>query len=162
MWDRAPPWASDSCCLFWNLMLLCTFSVPSPYRLSTLHHSTPRQRTDGCLHGSELHFRGTAHLTVRATFPPVWPHTDHPLSPLLARTLTSVPHLSPCAQVPVVHLLFAFLSTLGGAVYSCGFWWEETVSGHSLMEKCLRNRFLFLLVSLSTFKPSLLLLDGGN
>lgn len=106
----------------------------------TLHHPTPRQRTDGCLHGSELCFRGTANPTVWATFPPVWPHTDHPSSPLLARTPTSVPPPSWCAQVPVVHLLFAFLSTLGGAVYPCGFRAEP-------YEKRLRNRSLFLLVS---------------
>lgn len=143
----------DTCGLFRDLVLLCIFSVPSPgHRAfcasvtptaavtlaalglcsSPLHHAVPRQRAEACLHESEFCLRCAAIPPLLATFSPVWPQTGHPMSPCCL----GLPCLC-CAPLDVLRSQLYicwgfFLSTLGGAVYPCGFWWAQTASGQTL------------------------------
>ena len=153
VWDWAPPSAPDSRCLLRELVQFCLFSVPSLCHRtfcasltpaaavalaalslcsSLLHHVAPKRRAEVDFDESEFRFRCAAILTLLAAFSPVWPQTDHPLSPccLGLPRLCCVPPTVLRSGLCVCWIVFS--AVWGGVVYSRGFWWDEIASGPNL------------------------------
>lgn len=111
-----------------SLFLACLASV-----FLTWHHLVLRKRASSLKAQSSVSALQPAWL-CQLLDALMWPQ----LGPFFILWLSSSPRSvlcpSGCIQITAAHLLFAFLSTLGGAVYpSWGFWWEEMAPGQRLM-----------------------------
>lgn len=145
LWDSAPPSVFHSrpvfqdLCFFgfsqWTSMSHCHSTILAclAFPFLTWHRLVLRKRA------SSLKVQSSASTLLPAWLCQLldalmWPQLGPSFILWLSSSPRSVLCPSGCAQITAAHLLFAFLSTLGGAVYpSWGFWWEEIASGQRLM-----------------------------